>query len=143
MRKSRRHWKRCHGRGRHGIAALITVVCLSVVMAIGAVLLKASQAERHFDERLVAQVQADWLAEAGISRAAAQLAASIQYKGETWKIPASHLNRAAGDAVVRIEIKPDSSNAKRRVVHVIAAFSPIGSSPVETSKEARMAVAAL
>jgi hypothetical protein len=66
-------------------------------------------------------VQSQWLAESGVERAAAKLAADAAYSGETWTIPATDLGgQEAG--VVRIEVKPVAEQEKRRTIKIEANF---------------------
>jgi Tfp pilus assembly protein PilX len=86
---------------RHrGTLALITLVTLTVVMALGASLLtSALQAHRQLRrERDVRQ--ADLLVRAGFARAERQFEKSPEYEGETWKF---------GGAEITIKIDGDSS----------------------------------
>jgi hypothetical protein len=49
-------------------------------------------------------VQADWLAEAGVRRAAAQLIVDADYTGEEWRIAADVLGRpSSATVVIRVE----------------------------------------
>ena len=78
-------------------------------------------AERRAIEMSRSGLQALWLAEAGLERAAARLAADPKYAGETWTISAAEL--AAGDgAVVRIEVKAIADRPERRSVRVEADY---------------------
>jgi hypothetical protein len=71
------------------------------------------------DER---RLQAEWLAESGLARARARLTADPDYKGETWKIPASQLDGAhEGLVVVEVETRADLKRGER-VVRVVADF---------------------
>jgi Tfp pilus assembly protein PilX len=69
---------------RRGSALIISMICLVLtsvltVSLVQIVLLQRSQVER--DEW---QLQAEWLAESGLDRAVAQLAANESYHGEEW-----------------------------------------------------------
>jgi Tfp pilus assembly protein PilV len=66
-------------------------------------------------------VQARLLAESGVERAAAKLAADAAYAGETWTIPAADFGGQEG-GVVRIQVKPAVGEEKRRTIHVEADF---------------------
>ena len=66
-------------------------------------------------------MQAQWLAEAGVERAVARLAANADYAGETWNIPAEEL--AGGEAaVVRIHAETIADQPDRRAIHVEADY---------------------
>jgi hypothetical protein len=67
------------------------------------------------------QIQAGWLAESGIQRAAARLAADANYRGETWNVSAEDLGgRDAGAVAIRVEQPPGKPD--RRTVHVEADY---------------------
>jgi hypothetical protein len=66
-------------------------------------------------------VQAQWLAEAGLERAAARLAGQPGYSGETWTIPAGQLGGNVG-AVVRIRVESVARPPARRRVAVEADY---------------------
>ena len=67
-------------------------------------------------------LQASWLAEAGVERAAARLAADPKYAGETWIISAKEL-AADDDAVVRIQVETIAGQPERRSVRVEADYA--------------------
>jgi hypothetical protein len=77
--------------------------------------------ERQAMEASQRCLQASWLAEAGLERAAARLAADPKYAGETWPLSAAEL--AAGEGgVVKIEVKPIADRPERRSVRVQADY---------------------
>ena len=62
------------------------------------------------------RAQAQWLAEAGVRRAAARLAADPEYLGEDWPIDAQELGRQH-DAAVTIEVVPlEPASGERRLI---------------------------
>jgi type II secretory pathway component PulK len=119
---------------RRGVAALIALVCLSVATIIGTLLLKASLGEHQYLSRVELKSQGDWLVEAGFSRAAARLANSQQYAGETWKIPGSSFGRTQ-DATVRIAMDRPSATVPRRTVHVAVSFSQSSEPAIEAVRD--------
>ena len=131
FRRCSRHIARPTTRSRPGIAAMIAIVCLSFVMIVGTVLLKIGLTERIEARHLESQMQAQWLVEAGLERAAARLAQSTKYTGETWTVSPSELHRPQG-GVVQIEVKTDKSAPKSHVLHVTAEWpqaSPTSTAP--------------
>ena len=108
-----------------GDAALILVVvlvCLAMAAAMSVVVVRQMAAERHAVQMNHRSLQALWLAEAGVERAAARLAADPKYAGETWIIPAKEL--AADDAaVVRIQVETIAGRPERRSVRVEADYA--------------------
>jgi hypothetical protein len=107
---------------RRGVAALIALVCLSLATIIGTLLLQAGLSEQRYLDRLALQAQGEWLVEAGLSRARAQLTKSGRYSGETWAIPGSSFGRAQ-NATVRISVQRSATSASRRHIEVIATFA--------------------
>jgi hypothetical protein len=101
---------------------------------VGTLLIQAALGEQRYLNRLELQSQGEWLAEAGFSRAAAQLANSQRYTGETWTIPGSSFGRGQ-NAVVRIAVRADATNASRRRVEVRATFSGSNEPAIEVSRE--------
>jgi Tfp pilus assembly protein PilX len=94
--------------GRHarrGAVLIIVIAVFAVVMALGAVWAKRIVVERARQRRVEQRAQAEWLAEAGVRRAAARLSVDPRYDGETWSIPPRDLNQRAG-AQVEISVQP-------------------------------------
>jgi type II secretory pathway component PulK len=76
-------------RRRRGVALMIALAVLTLLLVLAALLTRAAvhgQRETRFQER---RLQADFLAEAGLERAVAQLQKVPQYPGETWHVSAS------------------------------------------------------
>jgi type II secretory pathway pseudopilin PulG len=114
------------GRARRsGLVSVAVLIGLIIIAIICAGLLKvalARRAEVGMEER---RLQASWLAESGLERASARLAASADYPGETWEIPSEELGgRGVGTVVIRVE--PVTDKPDRRKVHVQADY-PSGS----------------
>jgi len=61
---------------------------------------------RHHRQLLTGrqQLQTQWLAQAGVDRAVAQLRKSADYRGETWRVPADELDGVA-PAEVKIHLE--------------------------------------
>ena len=83
-------------RRRRGAVLIVVLVCLAVAAAISVVVVRQIAMERHGVQMNQRGLQASWLAEAGVERAAARLAADPKYAGETWIISAKEL--AADDS---------------------------------------------
>jgi type II secretory pathway component PulK len=106
---------------RRGVALVLVLACLFVVALVGMALLR-SAANQYRQLRLERQrLQAFWLAESGVLRAAARLNGPTDYSGETWNIPAAELD---GDSAgsVRIEVQMVPDQPKQRLVLVEAHF---------------------
>ncbi|MFC1596812.1 hypothetical protein ACFL5Q_02590 [Planctomycetota bacterium] len=107
--------------GRRGAVLLVALVVIIVAAAVFVSVLQLSVAERRRVETEAWQVQAAWLAESGLERAAAQLAANPVYAGETWNLSADLLGAAHG-AVVRIEVETVEEQEQRRLVRCVADY---------------------
>lgn len=109
---------------RRGAMLVVALACLAIVMAIIGVMLQgALRARRQLHvERNLRQVEL--LLEAGLDRAAFQLAGEDDYAGETWRIPASDL-LGNGDGEVVI-VATHSGDAEPWRVRVAAEY-PVGS----------------
>ncbi len=107
MRRRLHRHRTVRSSPRHGAAALFVLICLSFATVVTTLLMKAGLAERTYTSRLELTHQADWLVEAGVDRAAAQLARSADYADETWPISAARLD-GSRTAVVHIEINRDA-----------------------------------
>jgi hypothetical protein len=107
------------------------LVCLVVIMLISGVLLKIGVAHRDRLRRAERSLQAQWLAQSGLDRALARLAASSGYAGETWLLTPSDLGlpqtsggEPAKAAIVRITVETPAGSLERRLINVQADFPP-------------------
>ena len=115
----RRDFQQCRQRGA---ILVVVLVCLAMATGISVLVIGQIAAERQAVQMNLRRLQALWLAEAGIERAAARVLTDPNYAGETWTIPAKEL--AADDsAVVRIQIEPISGQPQRQSIHVEADYS--------------------
>jgi hypothetical protein len=121
-------------RGRRGVLrvhpprAMITVavlVCLLVITLICGSLLRLVQSQRTQIHSEELRLQADWLAESGLERAAARLGEDPAYHGETWSLSADELGGPAS-GVVTITVEPrregDQDASNERLVTVLADY---------------------
>jgi type II secretory pathway component PulK len=100
------------------------LAALLVVMLVAAALVESMLATHRQSQRYQLQTQAQWLAEAGLSRAAAQLASQSDYTGEVWQAPVSESDGGDSDVgEVTIRVQPATDEAPRRVV-VEAIYPP-------------------
>jgi hypothetical protein len=109
------------------------LVCLVIVTMISGALLKIGVAHRDFVRVQERKLQAEWLAQSGIDRALARLAAQPDYTGETWKMAPRDLNLTEPDfdpngaaAVVHISVeRPErAGTAGQRLIKVQADYPP-------------------
>ncbi len=107
---------------QRGAILVVVLVCLAVATAISVVVVRQIATERHAVQMNHRSLQALWLAEGGIERAVARLAADPKYTGETWTIPANEL--AADDSgVVKIHVETIAGESERRSVRVEADYT--------------------
>jgi hypothetical protein len=121
-------------RPRRGITVVAVLMCLIVVMLIGAALLKIALAQRGINRDLERRLQAEWLVESGINRALARIAADRDYTGETWSIsaadlglpepgqPSSSAKEADRAGVVTIVVDRPAGETNRRRIRVQADY---------------------
>lgn len=106
MSNARRSAKR-RGRPRPAFLLVSVLICLSLAMALWAVRTRTLLRERRV---LVSQQQAlqcEYLAEAAIARAKAQLAADPAFRGETWQLDAEQLGGlGTGSVAISIAEQP-------------------------------------
>jgi hypothetical protein len=107
------------------------LICLVIVTLISGVLLKLGAAHREEVRAQERRAQAEWLAQAGLERAASRLATSPDYTGERWKISAADLGlspvAAGGDgaaAVVAITVDRPAGDSETRLIRAQADFPP-------------------
>jgi type II secretory pathway pseudopilin PulG len=88
-------------RRRHvGAVLLIVMACLAVAMTLIVGWARVAVLENRQFRSAEDHLQAEWLAESAIQRAAAQLGANSEYPGETWRITAADFG-SRPDAVPR------------------------------------------
>jgi hypothetical protein len=95
--------------------------------------LKIANAQRRRMETELWQLQAGWLAESGLERAAQRLAAKSDFAGETWSIPAQLLGGSYA-AAVRIRVEAVRDQPKSRLVRVEADYPD---RPQDRARESR------
>ncbi len=93
-----------------GFILAFVLICLTVItLALTAMVSRVSLGRRQVIQRQ-RQVQAQWLAESAVDRAAAQLQRDPSYRGESWQLSAAEM----GDrwsAQVSIEVEPAAGEA--------------------------------
>ena len=117
-------------RYRRGAVLVVVLIGLAVTTTIFLSVLKLIAVERQAVELQTRQIQAGWLAESAVQRAAARLATAANYRGETWHISARELGgRDAATITIRVDDVPGKTD--RRTVHVEADY------PDDPSQRAR------
>jgi len=101
---------------RSGMMVAMALVCVLVVAVLGTALLRALLLQHRLSLREQHQIQALWLAESAVHRAAARLAGSADYEGETWKIERQAFgDRWSGSAVINVE-QVEADERIRRII---------------------------
>jgi hypothetical protein len=103
------------------VLSALLLVCLLIVAIIGGALLRIGAAERQRMTGEERRLQAEWLVESGLERAAARLAAGGDYAGETWDLAPGDLGRSH-PARVTIRVEPVANTPERRLVRVQADY---------------------
>ena len=106
---------------RRGLTAVAVLVCLIIITMISGAVMQVGLARRDEVRAQQRSLQAEWLAEAGIQRASARLAADPAYLGESWDISARELD-AADAALVTITVGPAPGEPERRIVRARADY---------------------
>lgn len=112
---------------RRGSILIIALVCLVLISLLLATLLKTAVQQRQQLRYEEQHLQAVWLSESGVERAASRLAADRAYAGETWHIPAAELHGPSA-AEVKINVMRADNMPNRRTVAVEAVY-PSGAIP--------------
>lgn len=117
-----------------GITMFVTIVCLAVIAALGASLLRSLVAEHRQAMLRRDQMQAFWLAESALQRGMARLAADSAYAGEQWQVEAdAGGSRAGAHAAIRVE--PLGVEAAARRIVVQARYPAEGAARVVLERE--------
>ncbi|HWB07677.1 MAG TPA: hypothetical protein VG826_00430 [Pirellulales bacterium] len=122
---------------RRGAVLILALVCLALISVIGGALLRWALMEHALLRSREQASQARWLAEAGIERAAAKLAAAQRegepdYTGETWLIPAADL---PGGQPGRIRLQVAAIEPGRRSIEVEVEYPLESAAPVRVHKQ--------
>jgi Tfp pilus assembly protein PilX len=96
---------------------IVTIVCLVVIAALGASLLRSLVAEHRQTLRRRDQMQAFWLAESAVQRGVVRVEAASDYTGEEWQVETdAGGRRVPARATIRIEAVAGEAQARRIVV---------------------------
>lgn len=110
--------KRNHpGVRRAGVMLAAVLAVLMVVALVGAALTMSLLASARQLRQSEQQQQSLWLAESGMQRALAKLAASPDYKGETWNVPKDALD-GHNSAAVTIIVEPAKEVSQGLLIRV-------------------------
>jgi type II secretory pathway component PulK len=126
---------------RRGAALVMAMVALLVVSLVAGALVRSLLTAYRQSHRYADQLQAQWLAEAGLARAAAKLSADASYQGEVWHAslaPGEENEAESGQVTITVEpatkkVTVESiypiAETRRVLVHRESASSPTVSEP--------------
>ena len=103
--------------GRRGMVLLVVMICVALTSVVFIALLRLAIAQEEAVQTEARELQASWLAESAVDRAAAKLRADDAYRGETWNLPAQLLS-GRNDAVVEIKIETVPDRPELRQIDV-------------------------
>ncbi len=120
-----RTFQRSAPRSRQASILVCVLVCMAVATALVVATTRSALRARR-EVRTQRQLrQVEFVLEAGIQRAARQLATDAQYSGETWTLSEATVH-SLGSAQVEIEVSP-------REVRVVARMPATGPTVVQRS----------
>ncbi len=100
-----------------GSVLVIVLVSLLVASMLGVGLIKTVLIHQRQMRVLDGQQQGFWLAEAGLQRAARQLANTPEYEGETWNVSTDVLG-SSRSAKVTIEVAKSDDQSNEREIRI-------------------------
>ena len=108
-------------RRRQGTILVVVIGGAMVALVIFTSIVKLAAAGRRMADQRAWQIQATYLAESALERAAWRLGADDGYTGETWNLSADELAGQDGAAVeIQVETIPEQPN--RRLVRIRADY---------------------
>ena len=120
-------------RAEIGAVLVVVLIGMAVATMIFLSVLKLIAVQRQSVELQTRQIQAGWLAESAVQRAAARLSADADYRGETWNISAQDIGGRDG-ATIAIRVDDVAGKPDRRTVHVEADYPD---DPYQRARQAR------
>lgn len=126
-------------RNERGIVLLAVIVCLIVIGTLCGSLLRMGLSQQNAARADERQVQADWLAESALERAAARLGRDSNYAGEDWLISPQALGGAMAGRVA-ITVQSVDGQPGLRLVKVQAEFPRDAASRARSTKQAAVSI---
>ena len=108
------------------------LLSLGVVSVLVLGWMRSGIARRDQARQAEQRLQADWLAESGLERAAARLAAKPDYKGEIWNIAAAELSGPRARVEIRVNDVAGREAARR--VTVVADYPADPGAPLASDE---------
>ena len=109
-------------RPRRGGALVAALVTLLVVMLVASAIVRSRVLAHRQARQGQYELQAQWLAEAGVERAQAQLTTASGYRSETWQPALVTATGSALSAAVEIRVEPAENTPDARRVIVTATY---------------------
>jgi len=111
---------------------IIALVTLLVVTLMAATLLKSLLLLHRQSRRSEQQLQAVWLAEAALDRAAAMIASDEKFTRETWSVDLQ-INAPASRGIAEIKIETLTDQPRERRITIVARYpdDPVQRAQVE------------
>ena len=106
---------------RTGFILATVLICLALALVLFVALLSAAAFQRRTVRVAERRSQCHWLVQAGLERAAANLAEDESYQGEKWLVSKDDL-AGTRNALVQITIQPSDGNEDLREVLVTAEY---------------------
>ena len=106
---------------RWGVVLVAVLVCMMLAAALFVAILGGAAARHRQIQQRQLEMQAVWLTEAGVERAAARLASDADFTGDTWHIAAEQLG-GRHDGMVRTLVQRDATLPDRYLVTVNADY---------------------
>src|SRR5687768_4107906 len=125
-------YKKKHSR--RGAVLVAVLVTLMVASMLFAAMLRTSRQEHQLLRDHQRRLQAIELGQAGVERAAAQLAADEAYSAEVWRISAAELG-SREDADVKIAAEALADRPQRRRIRVEVSHPPSGERRAQHRRE--------
>jgi hypothetical protein len=131
---------------RRGVMTIVALVCVMVASTLMIVAVRRALAESQLGRLEIRRAQSRWLAESGLERAAARLAADPKYSGEVWKIPPAVVTGraeetpAGGGGTVKIEVATPPGQPAQRLVRVQADWPD---EPAQRARHTKQAIVEL
>lgn len=123
----------------HGAIMVAVLVCVGLTGLLMLEILHQVVARRAEVDLAGRVLQARWLAEAALERAAARLAEDPAYPGETWRLAADSEGTFEGGTVA-IQVRPGGGPKPHRHIRVQADYPDDPSYRVRATKEIRLEI---
>ncbi len=119
---------------RRAAVLFALIVCVALASLLLVAIARQAVARRRLIDMQAQRLQATWLAESALERAAAQFQANPDFRDETWTIPAEQFD-GTSPAVVRIILKPIDDKPTMYRVHVVADYPNDGANRARVEKD--------